>query len=1227
MPRDSIKSICNEYVFNTVFTRPKSLVCVAGNPFLLMHMGSGFKTNCWIEYVRKCLQCESLLLNLSQNDEQSLPETYELLFKKVGIMNSLTEAAEEDFDDVDVIIERYIEDLQKRKDYKIAKSLVQEPTGEFKWIDEEDTGQPTCTDSRNVVWCKLSCNNFREVTATPINRPGQQVHLKGVSNRRCGFHGDVVRINLSERRVLLDDQTEKAILNTHFGEAFICRVDPTNSILFHPLDYRYPNFVNLPMLTKDQKATNDVVCFDPKSINSVPKVNDFIPMKCAVKMVFVVKFLGWKKESYFPLGMIVGALPSGQSPFVADLILRITNNVPPAKYPEFAGKIDQSDVKGTTRPALLFEDAFTIDPKGATDHDDALTCRRISQDVGGKVQTFQIGIHITDIQKFIPKGSELDRLAFQRGSSFYRSSDNCISHMLPNDLMINSMSFTVGSQRSSQSVVTNFTLKDGCVKSIGKVRFLESQVTCELNLTYMEAESYLCPELTLFHPDHSLHSRGKCFNAKFSKGQPIGNQIQILWKVAMFLRKKRLGNAGASGYEVKTSKELCPEAHHLVEELMIWANSKVAERISKTFPQCSIVRVQPEPSSDHLEKLVQSSGSTMASSLRLRRYVSAPEKYNHNILMLKSMGDLIERLLKDGLVRYALHQIQFEHHHPLTSITSRKLQKNSSPSTYKRSDIQPNVNWHDSLQCEQYTHFTSPIRRYGDIVIQRLLHAVLNGHRCPYSIQEVDDICQSLNSSQKCSNAYDRDVCRLDLALSLKESSQQFEASIVDNNMERASLEIHFLDHKLRVLSPEERKLPLESLKPIAIPTNCRTCLVYSPPSKFTNQIELFTWKAKVVSFVGGPNQFLSHPRLKVDSTRNQATSFSERSGTVNVFYPDNVTAAQQSALSQKSINVYFDPLTYLIPKPVWDSLLDVLSLEPTDIQEKYLERLLALTPSSLQHTSQNPNPREPSLILNKCSLWIYTVKRVVREGEVFNVQLSASSRNQHGLYSPCVQLFEVAPELRVCVQHNTNPAKCFTEKIFENASRQRYNSIGDYFQRWEQVLLAEAAVTSVSENEVLLVKDVDLQWPQLDKTIDSGGRVAYRLPIVDGEENMGVRMDLPRDFVTMSLDLFPFYTGDLACVRYDVCQENGAEECRSVFHMIVHHVNKEFIEDILVSVTVFLKFVSKTTNSVCSKMAPILAKSFSPRKVGFNVKCEVQLIPLSLPFRYIYISLSKPFR
>ena len=110
----------------------------------------------------------------------------------------------------------------------------------------------------------------------------------------------------------------------------------------------------------------------------------------------------------------------------------------------------------------------------------------------------------------------------------------------------------------------------------------------------------------------------------------------------------------------------------------------------------------------------------------------------------------------------------------------------------------------------------------------------------------------------------------------------------------------------------------------------------------------------------------------------------------------------------------------------------------------------------------------------NNASFWFYEVKQSFEAYKCFNTTLGASFSDY--ILSPCIQLLEVAPMLNVCVQHSTNPVSCFSKPALSNASRTQYNDITEYINLWEKVLLAEAAVQSVSDDAVVqLIQNVPL--------------------------------------------------------------------------------------------------------------------------------------------------------
>ena len=1213
-PADHFRSICNEYVFNTVVTRAQSLVFVAGNPFFLLHMGSHFKTNCWTEYIRRCIQCQSFELprNYAPSDAQNLPKIIGQICEKVFLSENIQQAKAESFDtnEVDIIVERYLSDLNERREYKIATQLVQSPSGDISWVEQKSAQE--CEDG--IVWCQLECKGFRKAVARPIN-PNDAVR-HAISRRKGAMHGGMVKVDIIRKCVLFDEDTEQALASTHFGVSYLCRVDPKNPILFFPLDQRYPKFVNLPVLSV--RAKNGVVCFDPKSINGSAKVNNFIPLEVATKMLFMVKFLGWQRKRSYPLGIIVAALPPGHSPYTGELLLRISNNIP------LASCIDQqphvSALEDTHTHA--FTGAFTIDPEGSPDHDDALTCRLVSKT--DKSNVYEIGVHIINVQKYIPKDSDLDKKACQRGCAAYRSPDHCISCMLPEKMIQNDLSISEGSTRHTLSVIVQYSVdNEGTIEETrNSITFIESKVQSNLALTYEEAQKLLFKE-SKFSSDPLFSDYGKVaqYNSQSlsSNKLRIEYQLSVLWKIALYIRQRRIGKDAAYSLIIEDSDDQrCPEAHILIQELMIWTNKHVAIKLLNDFPEKTVLRIQKKPSEEEFINLRKQHGAAMAISLALRSYVDVGETPVDQFHVLSSIYTKIREHIDKGQIRDVLHHLQFEHLHPqiAVAIVGLRQSRRSCGADYVVSTADEKEYWHDTLQCAQYTHFTSPIRRYIDIAVQRLLHAAIHNKTCPYTRKELQQICWQTKEAVKRSNNYDREVKRLDLVIQLRNIGQQH-VSLVQQITEDAEVELTFTDPLLRVLYQRERSIALKHLNALSIPTQEREQsgpVMNSSPVQCSHNCkqELYAndpviWQAKVSSFQGTARSFISNPMLQLIKNSSQFDSDCNRYAEISLLSLENGIVSESSNLIANKMIAKILPLTQVVPGSKWAQLQQIIKDDVFDNDPDYVTNTITKV-----FSSANDNPSNvmtyPALMNSPSPMWIYKLHRPIHVSEVLKVQLTSSCLEY--VPSPTLQLVEVGPELRICVQHNCNPCECFADKLVKDASKRNYKSMEEYFRCWEQVLLYEAVIESLTESELLFIRDISLKWPKLENECDSLGQVSYKLVIPARQRKAGVVMEIPKEFMTISHDFFTFTVGDLLCVRYYI--EKNGETVGFVLHMIIHHIDTDpkitKRNDRPEKVNVYLKFVGNTSNFISPQVAELLASS--------DTKCEVQLLPLTLPFR-----------
>ena len=334
----------------------------------------------------------------------------------------------------------------------------------------------------------------------------------------------------------------------------------------------------------------------------------------------------------------------------------------------------------------------------------------------------------------------------------------------------------------------------------------------------------------------------------------------------------------------------------------------------------------------------------------------------------------------------------------------------------------------------------------------------------------------------------------------------------------------------------------------------------------------------------------------------------------ISLLTPENGIISESSNLMERKMVAKVFPLTQAVSASNWVQLQKIAKDNHYDQDPASARKIIS------KMFSVNDNPSHvtafPTLASSPSPMWIYKLHRPINVSEVLHVQLTAS-RLEYVL-SPTLQLVEVGPELRICIQHNCNASECFADKLVTDASKRNYSSMEEYFKCWEQVLLYEAVIESLTESELLLIRDVSLEWPKLTYECDSLGQASYKLVIPAGEPKAGVVMEIPKEFMTISHDFFTFKIGDLLCIRYDI--ERNQEKLGFVLHMVIHHIdpdprtrttkqNDMYRPE---KVKVYLKFVGNNSNFISPQVAELLTPSDSKA----CLQCEIQLLSLTLPFR-----------
>lgn len=377
-------------------------------------------------------------------------------------------------------------------------------------------------------------------------------------------------------------------------------------------------------------------------------------------------------------GRVVEVLGSASSPGVDVLVMlrhfRIPDTFPGealAEAERFGEDPAQSDLVG--RRDLTTAIAVTIDGETARDFDDAITVQKRSE--GG----FSAGIHIADVSHYVSEGQALDLEAFRRGTSVYFP-DRAVP-MLPESLSNGLCSLRPDVQRLTLSAFLEFS-PDGEVES----QSFETTVICsKKRLTYGEVRRLLeAPEPT--------------------DAQEYGEVLPTLRAaeaLARVLNRRRM-ERGSIDFDLPEGNVILDEegftvgvrpgerniAHRIIEELMIAANEAVAFHLD-THESPAVYRVHDSPQLTALEEL---------------RSVVKP-------LGLKLEGDL--ELLNPAALQALLKQVEGKPEEPfVASLVLRSMQQAS---------YDPECRGHYALGSTHYTHFTSPIRRYPDLLVHRQL--------------------------------------------------------------------------------------------------------------------------------------------------------------------------------------------------------------------------------------------------------------------------------------------------------------------------------------------------------------------------------------------------------------------------------------------------------------------------------------------------------------------------
>ena len=410
------------------------------------------------------------------------------------------------------------------------------------------------------------------------------------------------------------------------------------------------------------------------------------PAKAKSPIGEITQILGWPGENETEMSSIMAEfdLPYHFSTKVLNEAKKISDKITKA---EIAKRRDFRNV--TT---------FTIDPADAKDFDDALSIQKIDD------KKWEIGIHIADVSHYVKPNSILDQEAVNRATSVYLV--DRVVPMLPERLSNNICSLRPKEDKLCFSAVFHIDEK----AKLSKQWFGKTIINSNKRFTYQEAQDIIENKEGEFSEEIlRLDSIAKKLRKKrFKKGSIAFDKVEMKFKLD--------DDGKPLGVYFKESKD----ANKLIEEFMLLANKKVAEFIGKTpkgkTPKTFVYRIHDLPNQEKLFDF-----SSFIERFGYRMNLSSPQ----------NISDSINKLLENVKGK------------PEQNVVETLAIRSMAKAEYSTENI-----GHYGLSFDYYTHFTSPIRRYPDVMVHRLLFAYLNGEASQPQ-DKYEELCEISSKQEK----------------------------------------------------------------------------------------------------------------------------------------------------------------------------------------------------------------------------------------------------------------------------------------------------------------------------------------------------------------------------------------------------------------------------------------------------------------------------------------------
>ena len=1170
IPLEKTKSLCDPAVFNTVITRALSMIVAVGNPFRLLEIENknypkkNSLESCWFSYMRHCWETKSLMFpSQREKDWDSYSEIEAKIIRNME--GSLKQSTVTDLDNDDIIADYHRAFEFHHPNCKLVLGDIE---GDLHWTAQLPEAQSQKKQSTGSgVECYLRQISRDHCLAIPIEKTSRSgpFSIIGPSQHRGAFDG---------AKVLVQEDREKSnpILHKTVGHIskvmsqgsmlpVICEVDVDNPDFFMPIDQISPKIANLPGIS-DQFLKRDikhiktaleqpkravVVCYDLSSIeNGLPKISNTLSVEFAKDLLFVVRPLAWNPTKPYPEGAVIGMIPRGTSLSNAKRIL----------YTQY--QVERSPINlelGTDEVVHTpdYSDAIAICM--SSEHDIANCAFSLSK----RGDSYKVQVHIPNVASVLSRTSEFNEANFKHWYSFnippLFNGETTYYPVLSAE-SVKKLSFSKGSIQSS--ITFDITFSESNEKPF-QGDFLLSNVKCCEKLTLKEAEK-----------DYKRYSILETLLNLVSNIQP---NDQFLCKVPKDISE-------------------CPLVSGMVNTFLTYANMQAAERISLNMPKNVLLNVQPRPESynERFQELIKdfskvyNIGSDFAWLLELVNRPNRSLYPESGPLIRFDILEKVIKLLESNNVEQAKITLKAYDSFPefiaLLDAFESVLQEEEFSCTSK-----PKKGWPEKVFSHKHqgivTSYCQPFDSIFDIYAQCCLLESLYPKRkdgnCYAKI--LTEVAYRSSVARSNSKKLHRDVSLLQTALQVQQSSIRCTALI--HNVKERFIEFSLCHKGLEHFRPER-----VAIIDIGQITHSNQCL------QFITKLTSFKTCNPFRYISENERQFRPVTSKKDQNTRELPKHI------LQLFAPD-----EKETLHELMYAIEYPTAAITLERETYKILLDFLK-EPNSYKKKSsLQNSLSLKKARLfsqpRATSTNkpiPNhdqckylvkgkkdPHEPHYYKDVPFL-ILTDRLELKPLQPINVWIGCDPTGP--ILKPKIQLLELSPDLKICLQHQENPEACFTSGFKMVKWKKQWSSLDLYREFWEELLLAEGAANSIQKdfqdttsddgtkngpklskaNRCLVITDFELKFEGFEVPNTTYGEELYK-PVGS------ITTTLSKDFVQRIQELFPIERGCLVCARYEIDLDKNDKlyrkyesklgpnfdgYARTVLHLIIDKVTKK---------------------------------------------------------------------